>query len=699
MADSWGAGAKCRSCGAAVDSRVTDGLCPACLLRQVAFGTGEESLPAARSWLAPTLEELEPLFPQYELLEPIGQGGMGAVYKARQRSLGRLVALKVLAPELASNPDFAERFIREARALAEFNHPNIVTIHDFGKTGSLYFITMEFVDGVNLRQAMSTGRLTPAQALAIVPPICEALLYAHQHGVVHRDIKPENLLLDKEGRLKIADFGIARMLRVEQPEAVAPTSGLSHGQGELTQQSVVGTPQYMAPEQRDNPSQVDHRADIYALGVVLYEMLTGERPGAKFEAPSRKVQIDVRLDEIVLRALESKPELRYQTAGEFKTRVEALASGEAPTLSVSKPVPIPTAEVEAPDWRPQPDVRVNGYIQVTLGLLFLVGFPFFGGVVTASNGDYLTLVYLAAVFGGLAFPGIPVYLDARRQPTVNRQPQKLSPVVGFFVFAWVMFSIPLWQMFFKSAFFLSSLGQHAFLILVGGSLVQLIPLGLGLIHRGQLKTPQPPLDDKPVRQPAPTALRARGLVVPAEQLDTFWGQLFIHHCQGEFFLDDRWLRIHRHRPLPPGHLAEIPLSSIRDVSVDRYPAMVNLMGLNRVIVTYDSGSGIRQMFLTPSLNHWASLGDTNRHAFDWCEYLRAARDGRSPAVVPQHRSSPGSRRWVPAALIFTLTFLGAILFTSLTLMTIWNSTREPPPPQMAPPPELVPQEVKKAHVP
>ena len=690
MADSLGAGSKCRSCGAAVDSRVTDGLCPACLLRQVAFGTGEESLPAGRAWLAPTLEELEPLFPQYELLERIGQGGMGAVYKARQRSLGRLVALKVLAPELASNPDFAERFIREARALAEFNHPNIVTIHDFGKTGSLYFITMEFVDGVNLRQAMSTGRLTPAQALAIVPPICEALLYAHQHGVVHRDIKPENLLLDKEGRLKIADFGIARMLRIEQPEAVAHSAVPSHGPAELTQQSIVGTPQYMAPEQRDNPSQVDHRADIYALGVVLYEMLTGERPGATLEAPSRRVQIDVRLDEIVLRALESKPELRYQTAGEFKTRVEAFSSGAAPTLSVSKPMPIASAEAEVPDWRPQPDVRVIGYLQITLGLLSIVGFPFFGGVVTASNGDYWTLVYLAAVFGGLAFPGIPVYLGMLQQPPpVIKPPQGLPPILRFFFFALVMASIPLWQMFFKSAFFLSGFGQHAFLILVGGCLVQSIPLGLGLIHRGQLGMPKPPVDDKP----APTALRARGLVVPAEQLDTFWGQLFIHHCQGEFVLDDRWLRIHRSRPLPPGHLAEIPLTSIRDLSVDRYPAMVNLMGLNRVAVTYDSGSGIRQIYLTPSLDRWASLGDTNRHAFDWCEYLRAACNGRPPAVVPPSTDQHGLSQAGRVALAIFGTFLAVMLFASLTLMTIWNSTREPPPPH------LVPQEEKKAHVP
>jgi serine/threonine protein kinase len=165
------------------------------------------------AWRPPTVEELTTVFPQLEIVGLIGRGGMGAVYKARQKSLGRLVALKILAPHHATNPDFAERFAREAQALAEVNHPNIVTVYDSGRAGEFFFLTMEFVDGVNLRQAMSAGRLTPPQALAIVPPICEALQFAHEHGIVHRDIKPENLLLDKEGRIKIADFGIARMMR------------------------------------------------------------------------------------------------------------------------------------------------------------------------------------------------------------------------------------------------------------------------------------------------------------------------------------------------------------------------------------------------------------------------------------------------------------------------------------------------------
>ena len=261
-------------------------------------------------------EDLEASFPQLEILEPLGRGGMGIVYKARQKELGRLVALKLLPPERVADPQFAERFRREAQALASLAHPNIVAIHDFGQTNGLFYLLMEYVDGVNLRQAMTAGRFTPDQALAIVPPVCEALQFAHEHGVVHRDIKPENLLLDKRGQVKIADFGIAKMLGQD---------ALSR---ELTESQPAGTPQYMAPEQRQS-GLTDHRADIYSLGVVLYEMLTGELPTGPLQPPSRRIQVDVHIDEIVLRALEASPEMRFGTAAEFRTSVEALTQREA----------------------------------------------------------------------------------------------------------------------------------------------------------------------------------------------------------------------------------------------------------------------------------------------------------------------------------------------------------------------------------
>ena len=197
---------------------------------------------------------------------------------------------------------------------------------------------MEFVDGVNLRQAMSAGRFTPEQALAVVPPICDALQFAHRRGIVHRDIKPENLLLDKDGRIKIADFGIVRMLQGESDSPLPFNAAIRSGAVDLTHEFVLGTPRYMAPEQSRAPGAVDHRADIYSLGVVLYEMLTGELPAANLERPSHKVQIDVRLDEIVLRALESAPEKRYQSTAEFREQLEEFVTNEVAERTMSKPL-------------------------------------------------------------------------------------------------------------------------------------------------------------------------------------------------------------------------------------------------------------------------------------------------------------------------------------------------------------------------
>jgi serine/threonine protein kinase len=296
-----------------------EGLCPQCLLRGVIGSVHDAARPSPDKVTTPyvgppasAVEDLAPLFPQLEIIELIGQGGMGAVYKARQPSLDRLVAVKVLPPEAGRDPAFAERFGREARALARLSHPNIVAVHDVGRAGDFFYFVMEFVDGVNLRQLLRDGQLDPAQALRIVPQICDALQYAHEEGVVHRDIKPENILLDRKGRVKIADFGLAKLLGRDGENFTLTGS-----------RQVMGTLYYMAPEQVERPLEVDHRADIYSLGVVFYEMLTGQLPVGRFPMPSEKAGTEAYLDGIVLRALEREPERRYQHASDVKTDVEA----------------------------------------------------------------------------------------------------------------------------------------------------------------------------------------------------------------------------------------------------------------------------------------------------------------------------------------------------------------------------------------
>ncbi len=314
----------CPECGNPLPPESSHDVCPACLLAQgMLSGTGG----LVDTTTLPDLEEMAGKFPQFEILECLGRGGMGVVYKARQKSLNRVVAIKVIAPERKHDAHFAARFSREAEILARLNHPQIVTIHDFGESDGLFFLVMEFVDGVNLREVLRDGPMEPAQALTIVPEICNALQYAHDQGIVHRDIKPENILLDRLGRVKVADFGIAKLAGV----IAENTADGQPSAANLTEAGkVMGTPAYMAPEQVTSPENVDHRADIYALGAVFYQMLTGETPKTEAEPPSRKVSIDVRLDEIVLRALERNPSRRYQQVSEVRTKLETLTPVEKP---------------------------------------------------------------------------------------------------------------------------------------------------------------------------------------------------------------------------------------------------------------------------------------------------------------------------------------------------------------------------------
>jgi tRNA A-37 threonylcarbamoyl transferase component Bud32 len=407
---------RCPHCNATLPAKAPQGLCPRCLLLGVAAPTEAEATISDPRPSPPDLDTLAQAFPQLDRIEFIGQGGMGCVFKARQKQLDRIVALKILPDSLARDTAFADRFAREARALAALSHPNIVTVHDCGRAADFFYLLMEFVDGVNLRQALRAGRFTPEQALAIVPPLCDALQFAHDRGIVHRDIKPENILLDRNGVVKVADFGIARMLaRNESPPQFAearPANESSETKlrsqppsGTAPTGKAAGTPGYMSPEQSERPQMVDHRADIYSLGVVFYEMLTGERPADRFEPPSsrlRGIQVDVRLDEIVLRALEHEPDRRYQQVSEIKTAVESIASSFGQS-SVSRESKSRTETV--PPRISTIDAARKRLSAPALGLLFT-------GVVTALLPAVLIITGLLEAGSWMVWPCLFVLIGA-----------------------------------------------------------------------------------------------------------------------------------------------------------------------------------------------------------------------------------------------------------------------------------------------
>jgi serine/threonine protein kinase len=312
----------CPSCGGEVDlHEAPGGLCPVCLMKCGAelVNTADlamQSTPSAGpQFLPPNPLELEADLPDYDVLELIGQGGMGAVYKARHRGLDRIVAIKILPRRDGTDPERAERFAREARALARLKHERIVMAYNAGLTDRYSYFVMEYVDGPNLRQLLAGGALPPGRAMEFAQDVCEALHYAHDAGIVHRDIKPENVLIAPQGRAKLADFGLAKLRDPSDADFVLT----------MTQQ-LMGTLHYMAPEQIESPQSADHRADLYGLGVLLYEMLTGELPLGVFDPPSTKCTVDRRVDEIVLKALAKEPSRRFASAADFSAALADLAA-------------------------------------------------------------------------------------------------------------------------------------------------------------------------------------------------------------------------------------------------------------------------------------------------------------------------------------------------------------------------------------
>ena len=323
-------------------------------------GNGGATAGPARGWQPPALEELQRVLPQYEISAFVARGGMGAVYKGVQRTLKRPVAIKVLPPE-ADDGDlhFAERFKREAQAMARLSHPNIVTVYDAGEVmlgeterpgvaeprseqetgragGTLLYFVMEYIEGTDVARLIAAeGALGARRAVEITVAVCEALAFAHEEGIIHRDIKPSNVMIDKKGRVKVADFGLAKSMHLESTL--------------LTRSDVaVGTPDFIAPEMMLPGTQVDQRADLYAVGVMLYQMLTGRVPRGRFEMPSGVVpQMDKRFDRIVDKAMQTDRDKRYSTATEMKRDVEKVVPKGAPAAaqhrSLKKPVLVAAA--------------------------------------------------------------------------------------------------------------------------------------------------------------------------------------------------------------------------------------------------------------------------------------------------------------------------------------------------------------------
>jgi serine/threonine protein kinase len=272
----------------------------------------------------PSLEAMNAYLPQFRFEKLAACGGMGAVYKAYQESLDRRVAVKILPPDFGAEKEFADRFKVEARAMAKLNHTNIVGVYDFGITGGGHlYLVMEWIEGRSLHELIHQGNLSLRKATNLAMQLCEALTFAHEHQIIHRDIKPGNIMVNDADHVKVADFGLAR-----------PNTG------EAEDENPYGTPDYAAPEIYGG-SVVDHRVDIYAVGVVLYEMLTGTVPGDPRRSVTEFAKISPRWDSIVAKAIDPDPEKRYQDAGEFRAHINvAMKQGAEPGGGAGNPIAI-----------------------------------------------------------------------------------------------------------------------------------------------------------------------------------------------------------------------------------------------------------------------------------------------------------------------------------------------------------------------
>ncbi|MCB1097043.1 MAG: serine/threonine protein kinase [Verrucomicrobiae bacterium] len=270
-------------------------------------------------WTPPTVNALAALFPELEVLDFIGRGGMSGIYEVRQKDLNRTVALKLSRSQETEDSILRERFIREARAIAGLNHPNIVTLFDFGFRTDHTYLLLELVKGGDVKRLLKSGNVPLDVISRILCQLCDALQYVHDQGIVHRDIKPGNILLDQAQNVKLADFGLVKL-----PETASEALSLT------VTGKMVGTPKYLAPEQVDNAAEVDHRADVFSVGVVFYQLLTDTLPIGRFEPPSELRKVTSNLDAIAFKALARDPDQRYQRVSDMGADI--MAALPAPDL-------------------------------------------------------------------------------------------------------------------------------------------------------------------------------------------------------------------------------------------------------------------------------------------------------------------------------------------------------------------------------
>ena len=330
---------------------------------------------------APSTEDLQELLPAYDVLSFIAKGGMGAVYKAHQKSLERNVAIKILPREFGEDQDFRKRFEDEAKAMAKLNHPNLISVYDFGEVDHMLYIVMEFVDGKSFHESFHGRAIEEKEVVTLVTGICDGLAHAHEAGILHRDIKPANILLDAKNRPKIGDFGLARLTEETEGEGV-----------------IYGTPDYTAPEVIKSPGAVDTRSDVFSTGVILYELLTGKLPEKRYIPASQIEDVDPRFDKIVRRATHPSPMLRFADgeamASDLKTlqdaldnQVTAIATTQptgitspgagadqppVPAIESQTPVPVPEASLPAPAAAPEVQINIGTNWSLLRNLVIIV---------------------------------------------------------------------------------------------------------------------------------------------------------------------------------------------------------------------------------------------------------------------------------------------------------------------------------------